>query len=503
MNVVASPAAARRRRQLVLAICCISVFMMGIDGSGVNVALPSIHTDLGTSIAGLQWTVDIYTLGVAALLMFSGSMGDRFGRRRVFLIGLALFTSGSLLCGLAPSLGWLIAFRAVQAAGGSALNPVAMSIIRSVFDDPKERSRAVGLWGATIGISIALGPLIGGALVQSAGWRYIFFVNIPVGVAAYVLAAKWVPESRAPQPRPIDPVGQLLMVILFASLTCTIIQGAELGWLSPVIVALTVTWIIALVALPIYELHHTAPLLDPRFFRNVSFSSSTVIAIGVFAALAGAVFLGTLYLQTVRGLSPLTAGLYALPNAVGTALFSTLTGRYLGRHGVRLPYLVTGIGLIISALLFVTADAHSALWKIACAYAVLGISLGTANPAITTTALSSIPADQAGIASAIASLSRQLGSSLGVAIAGAVVASRLTGELGTGLVHADRPAWLIIAGLGVVTIVLALTTTWRSPISASISQSPADSSGDSRSEEGANPASAWTLSAEHSLRQSA
>jgi EmrB/QacA subfamily drug resistance transporter len=466
VTAIGSPAMASRRRRVVLAICCISVLMMGIDGSGVNVALPSIHRDLGTSITGLQWTIDVYTLGVAALLMFSGSMGDRFGRRRVFLVGLGLFTLGSLLCGLAPSLGWLIAFRGLQAAGGSALNPIAMSIIRSVFEDPRERSRAVGLWGATIGISMALGPLVGGGLVQAAGWRYIFFVNIPVGIAAILLAARWVPESRAPKPRPIDPVGQLLMVILFATLTFTIIQGAELGWLSPVIIALTAVWITALVALPIYELHHPAPLLDPRFFRNVSFSSSTVIAICVFAAFGGAVFLGTLYLQTVRGMAPLTAGLYVLPNAIGTAILAPLTGRFLAHHGVRLPYLVTGLGVVISALLFVTADAHSALWKILCAYAILGISLGTANPAVTTTALASIPAEQAGIASAIASLSRQLGSSLGVAIVGAVVASRLTGSFSEGLVHADRPAWLIIAGLGVLTTVLALTTTRRSPISA-------------------------------------
>jgi EmrB/QacA subfamily drug resistance transporter len=473
MTASVSPAAARRRRVVVLAICCISVFMMGIDGSGVNVALPSIHRDLNTSIAGLQWTVDIYTLGVAALLMFSGSMGDRFGRRRVFLIGLGLFTLGSLLSGLAPSLGWLIAFRALQAAGGSALNPIAMSIIRNVFEDPSERSRAIGLWGATIGVSMALGPLVGGALVQSAGWRYLFFINIPIGIAAIVLASRWVPESRAPKPRPIDPVGQLLMVILFASLTFTIIQGTELGWLSPVIVTLTAAWIIALVALPIYELHREAPLLDPRFFRNASFSASTVIAICVFAALGGSVFLGTLYLQTVRGLSPLEAGLYVLPNAIGTAILAPLTGRYLGRHGVRLPYLVTGLSLVVSGLLFVTADAHSALWKILCAYAILGVSLGTANPAITTTALSSIPADQAGIASAIASLSRQLGSSLGVAIVGAIVASRLSGSLGEGLVHADRPAWLIIAGLGVVTIVLAFMTSRRSSAPAVESPLPA------------------------------
>jgi EmrB/QacA subfamily drug resistance transporter len=451
--------AERRRRLVILAICCISIFMVAIDGTIVNVALPSIRRALGASIPGLQWTVDAYAVGVAALLMLSGSMGDRFGRRRVFMAGLSVFTLGSLLCGVAPNLGCLIGFRALQAVGGSALNPIAMSIIRSTFDDSGERSRAVGLWGATIGAGGGLGPLLGGLLVQSVGWRYIFWVNVPIGIAAIVLAAAYLPESRALRPRPFDAVGQLLVLVLLSALTFAIIEGSELGWLSPTIVSLGVLSAAIFVALPLYEARRPQPLLDPRFFRNVPFTGSVLIAICAFAALGGSLFLGTLYLQTVRGLSPLTAGAYTLPSAVGTMVLSVLTGRFLARHGVRWPFFATGVGLTISALLFLTATADTPLWQFGCAYAVLGISLGTANPPITTTAIASIPGEQGGVASAIASMSRGIGSTLGVAIVGAVVTSRLTGNLRHGLLHADRPGWFVVVGLGVLTIVLALVTT--------------------------------------------
>jgi MFS family permease len=177
----------RSRRRLVLAICCMSLLIVGLDNTIVNVALPSIGRELHTSVSGLQWTVDAYTLVLASLLMLSGSMADRLGRRRVFETGLVLFSLGSLLCSLAPSQGWLIAFRMLQAIGGSMLNPVAMSIIRNVFTDPRERAQAIGMWGATVGISLALGPVIGGALTQSIGWRSVFWINVPVGLAALAL----------------------------------------------------------------------------------------------------------------------------------------------------------------------------------------------------------------------------------------------------------------------------------------------------------------------------
>ena len=213
----------RRRRLLILVICCLSLFIFGLDNTIVNVALPSIQRDLHASVSGLQWTVDAYTVVIASLLMLAGSTADRFGRRSTFQIGLATFTVGSLLCSLAPSLGWLVAFRMIQAVGGSMLNPVAMSIIVNTFTDPAERARAIGVWGRR-GVGLALGPVVGG-LLTPVGWRGIFWVNIPVGVAAIVLTALFVPESSAPQPRRVDPVGQVLVIVTLASLTYGIIEG--------------------------------------------------------------------------------------------------------------------------------------------------------------------------------------------------------------------------------------------------------------------------------------
>ena len=222
----------RRRRLLVLAICCMSLFIAGLDSTIVNVALPSIQRDLHAPVSGLQLTVDAYTLVLASFLILSGSTGDRVGRRRIFQTGLVLFILGSLLCSLAPGLGWLVAFRVLQAIGGSMLNPVALSIISNTFTDPAERARAIGIWGSVFGVSLALGPVLGGALIASVGWRGIFWVNVPVGLAALVLSALFVPESRAPRARGVDLVGQLLVITMLASLIYAIIEAPGAGWTS-------------------------------------------------------------------------------------------------------------------------------------------------------------------------------------------------------------------------------------------------------------------------------
>jgi EmrB/QacA subfamily drug resistance transporter len=226
---------------LVLAICCMSLLLVGMDVTIVNVAMPAIQQGLHASMSGLQWVFDAYTLVVASLLMFSGSMADRFGRRMVFQIGLSLFCAGSLLCSIAQSINGLIFFRALQGLGASMLNPVALSIIANVFPLPRDRARAVGIWGAVSGISLALGPLIGGLLTQTVGWRAIFWINLPIGVAAILLAARFVPESKAPRARRFDPVGQALVFIGLTSLTYAIIDGPHSGWQSSLIVALFLT----------------------------------------------------------------------------------------------------------------------------------------------------------------------------------------------------------------------------------------------------------------------
>jgi EmrB/QacA subfamily drug resistance transporter len=226
------PELSQRRRLLVLAICCMSLLLVGMDVTIVNVALPSIRSDLNVSLSGLQWTIDAYILVLASLLMLSGSTADRLGRRRTFQTGLVVFTAGSLLCSLAPGLGWLIAFRMVQAVGASMLNPVAMSIITNVFTEPRERARAIGVWGGVVGISLGLGPVVGGVLIETVGWRSIFWINIPIGLAAIALTARFVPESRAPRPRRVDALGQLLVMVVLASLTYAIIEAPQAGWAS-------------------------------------------------------------------------------------------------------------------------------------------------------------------------------------------------------------------------------------------------------------------------------
>src|SRR5580698_6459045 len=239
----------QRRRLLVLAICCMSLFIVGLDVTIVNIALPSIGRELHAGVSGLQWTIDAYTLVLASLLMLSGSTADRLGRRRTFVVGLSTFVAGSLLCSLAPNLTTLVIFRMVQAIGGSMLNPVAMSIITNTFTNARERAQAIGVWAAVVGMSMALGPVVGGLLVGSVGWRSIFWINIPIGLAAIILAVRYVPESRAPVARKVDIGGQLLVIALLASLTYAIIEAPGRGWSSPIILGAFAVAAVALAAL--------------------------------------------------------------------------------------------------------------------------------------------------------------------------------------------------------------------------------------------------------------
>ena len=436
-----------------------SLLIFGLDATIVNVALPVIHRSLHASLSGLQWTIDAYTLVLASLLMLAGSTADRIGRRRVFQFGLGIFSLGSLLCALAPNLELLVIFRILQAVGGSMLNPVAMSIIRNVFEDPRERARAIGMWGGVVGISFALGPVVGGALVDSVGWRAIFLVNLPVGLIAIVLSALFVPESRAPRARRLDPVGQMLVIAMLASLTYGIIEGPATGWTTPGILGLFAVALISLVTLVGYELRREEPLIDVRFFRSAPFSGASAIAVCAFAGLAGFLFLNTLYLQDVRGLSPFHAGLYTLPLGGMTLLFGPLSGRLVGRRGARPSLLIAGCALTVSSLMLTHLAASTSIGYLLVAYFIFGVGFGLVNPPITNTAVSGMPAAQAGVASAVASTSRQVGATLGVAIVGAVAGGGASGVLGKGFATATHPGWWIITGLGVAVLVLGLVTT--------------------------------------------
>ncbi|WP_330296311.1 MFS transporter [Streptomyces sp. NBC_00503] len=461
-----------RRRLLVLAICCMSLLIVSLDNTVLNVALPSMRRELGASVAGMQWTIDAYTLVLASLLMLAGSTADRIGRRRVFTVGLVLFTAGSVLCSLAPSLGWLIAFRMVQAVGGSMLNPVAMSIITNTFTDPRERARAIGAWGAVVGISMAAGPLVGGLLVDTVGWRSIFWINLPVGLLALALTLRYVPESRAEHPRRPDPVGQLLVMGLLGSVTYGIIEAPAAGWHSPLILGCAALAVGSLAGLLIYEPRRAEPLIDPRFFRSAPFSGATVIAVSAFAALSGFLFLNTLYLQEVRGLDALHAGLYMLPMAALAFLCAPVSGRLVGTRGPRLPLVVAGVTMAASGLLFAAFSAESSTPLLFCGYVLFGLGFGMVNAPITNTAVSGMPRAQAGVAAAVASTSRQTGGTLGVAVVGAVLAAGLAGSASApgadsgpasaaDFLAAAEPAWWIITVCGLLVLVVGLLTSGR------------------------------------------
>ncbi|MBE4737748.1 MULTISPECIES: MFS transporter [Streptomyces] len=455
------PELSRRHRLLVLAICCTSLLIVSLDNTVLNVALPSMQRDLNASLAGLQWTIDAYTLVLAALLMLAGSTADRIGRKRVFMAGLVVFAIGSLLCSLAPNLESLVAFRMVQAVGGSMLNPVAMSIITNTFTDPRERARAIGIWGAVVGISMAAGPIIGGLLVESVGWRSIFWINLPVGLAALLLTWRYVPESRAPKARRPDPVGQLLVIALLGSLTYAIIEAPT----APVAetLALGGVALAALLALLRYEPRRAEPLIDLRFFHSAPFSGATVTAVSAFAALGGFLFLSTLYLQNVRGLDALHAGLWMLPMALLCFVSAPIAGRLVGSRGPRLPLLIAGVAMTASGVLFAAFEAETGNVTLVIGYVLFGLGFGFVNAPITNTAVSGMPRAQAGVAAAVASTSRQIGQTLGVAVIGAVLAAGIgSSSYADSFVTAARPAWWIVAACGFAVLVLgALTTgTW-------------------------------------------
>ncbi len=439
-----------------------SLLIVSLDNTVLNVALPSLQRDLHASVAGLQWTIDAYTLVIATLLMLAGSTADRIGRRRVFQTGLVVFTVASLLCSLAGSLPLLVAFRMLQAVGGSMLNPVAMSIITNTFTDPRERARAIGVWGGVVGISMAAGPLIGGLLVDSVSWRAIFWLNLPVGLAALLLTMRYIPESRAPKARRPDPVGQLLVIALFGSLTYAIIAAPDAGLTSPRIITFALIAVAALAGLIAYEPRRPEPLIDVRFFRSAPFSGATAIAVSAFVALGGFLFLSTLYLQGVRGMSALHAGLWMLPMAVLTLICAPLSGRLVSSRGPRFSLVFAGVTLTVGGALFAAFDMEKSNVTLLVGYVLFGLGFGFVNAPITNTAVSGMPRSQAGVAAAVASTSRQVGSTLGVAVIGAVLASGVDGAAyRSTFVEASRPAWWIMTGCGALVLVVGALTSGR------------------------------------------
>ncbi|MFD9207281.1 MFS transporter [Streptomyces sioyaensis] len=450
-----------RRKSLVLAICCVSIVVVVMDISIVNVALPTMGRDLHASETGLQWTVDAYTLVLAAFLVLAGATADRVGRRRVFQAGLAAFGLGSLLCGLAPGIGWLIAARALQAVGGTMLNPVAMAIVANTFTGAAERARAIGVFASMSGLALALGPILGGGLVDALGWRSVFWINVPLVAVALVCTALFVPESRAERARRFDPVGQVLMALVLGSVVYAIIESRSLGWTSPVIVGLLAVAALGVAGLLGYEPRRADPLLELRLFRSVPFSSAIVMALFALCGFGAFLFVTTQYLQDVRGLPPVTAGLCLLPVGLPVLAVAPLTGRVVGARGPLLPLAVAGTALALGGGMSLWLGPDTPLPIVLAVYLLFGVFLGAVNPPITNSAISGMPRSMAGLAGSLASTGRQTGTTLGVAISGTVIGPQI-GHGGVAFTDAAHRVWwmLLVLGVGVLILAVVSSSPW-------------------------------------------
>ncbi|MFJ8692295.1 MFS transporter [Streptomyces roseolilacinus] len=442
----APPLLSARRRWTVLAVCCLSMFLVGLDTTIVNVGLPAIGSGLGAGTRELEWTVDAYTLVLATLLITSGALADRWGRRRVFQFGLVVFGAASLACAVAPSVGMLVAARAAQGIGASMLSPVALAIVVNAMPDPKERAQAIGVWASVFGLSMAVGPVAGGALIAGLGWRSVFWINVPVIAVALVLSAVFVPESRARRASRLDLPGQVLLAVVVAASVGVLIEGPHIGWTSPPALVAYAAVAVAAAGFARVESRRREPLVDLRLFRRPAFSGAVLGAVAVFVALNVTLLLHTFYLQHARGWTPLATGMATLPMAVGATVCAPWSGRLVGRTGPRLPLLLAGGFLTAGGLCLVRLDQDTSVLLLLPAYLLIGIGFGFANAPITNTAVSGLPPARAGVAGAITSTARQCGSALGIALAGGLVA----GSGPAALAHATRPGWFLVAACGLL-----------------------------------------------------
>jgi EmrB/QacA subfamily drug resistance transporter len=434
-----------RRRWTVLAVCALSLFLVGLDTTIVNVGLPAIGRGLGTGTSSLEWVVDAYTVVFASLLISSGALADRFGRRRFFQIGLAVFGAASLACALAPSLGALVAARAVQGAGASMLSPVALAIVVNAMPDPRERAQAIGVWASVFGLSMAVGPVAGGALIAAFGWRSVFWINAPIIVAALILSAVFVPESRAAHPRRLDVPGQVLLSTAVCVTVAVLIEGPRIGWTSPLAWAGYLIAVAATAAFIVIEPRRREPLMDLGLFRRPSFSTAVLGAVAVFTALSLTLLLNTLYLQHTRGWTPLAAGLATLPMALGATVCAPLSGHLVGRFGPRRPLFLAGLFITAGGISLIGLGQHTNVVMLMLAYLLIGTGFGFANAPITNTAVTGLPPARSGVAGAITSTARQLGSAVGIAIAGGLAASVSPAHLA----QASHPGWLVVTACGI------------------------------------------------------
>jgi EmrB/QacA subfamily drug resistance transporter len=434
----APPQAASPTRWWTLAVLCVSLVVISLDNTILNVALPTIDRELGSSASQLQWIVDAYMLVFAGLLLSAGSLGDRFGRRRALSFGLSVFALGSALSAAAASADMLIATRALMGLGGAFIMPSTLSILTNVFTDPAERAKAIGVWAGFAGIGIALGPVAGGWLIEHADWSWVFLVNVPIAAGALIAGRLVVPESKDPEAPPLDLAGLGLSSVGLTALVWAIIEAPSRGWTDGLILAAAGLAAITLTAFAVWERRTPHPMLDVRLFANPRFSASSVAISLAFFALFGMIFFLTQYLQAILGYSALEAGVRTLPVAGGLILGGPLAARIANARGAKIP-VAAGMTLVAGGLaLLGIADADSGYGLVAAAQIVLGFGMGLAMAPATDAIMGSLPLAKASVGSAVNDATRTTGGALGVAVLGSLLSSGYRGGMEdavTGLPH--------------------------------------------------------------------
>jgi DHA2 family multidrug resistance protein-like MFS transporter len=418
------------RRWKALAVLAMSLLVICVDNTILNVALPSIGTDLGADSSESQWIVDSYLLVFAGLLLVAGALGDRFGRRRALFGGLAIFGAGSLLAALSGSAHELIASRALMGLGAAAIMPATLSILTNIFP-PDERPRAIAAWAAVSGLGVALGPVTGGLLLEQFSWTSVFLVNLPLVAAALIAGAILVPESRDPDSPRIDVVGAGLSIAGLTGVVWGLIEAPDRGWTDPATLGALVGGLAVLAVFLRWERRIAHPMLDVGVFRDLRFSAASVSVTLVFFALMGSSFLLTSYLQTVMGYSALDAGVRMLPVAFGMVAGARISIALVTRLGTKLV-VATGLVTVAGALaLLSTVQVDSGYELVAAAISLMGLGLALAMAPATEAIMGSLPAAKAGVGSAINDVVREVGGTLGVAILGSVLASSYEGGMDT------------------------------------------------------------------------
>jgi EmrB/QacA subfamily drug resistance transporter len=415
-----------------LAAVAFGLFMIMLDNTVVNVALPTIERSLHMSISELEWIVTAYALTFAAFMLTGGKLADLIGRRRIFVIGLVVFTASSFVCGIAPTSGWLIGARAVQGIGAALMNPATLSIITATFP-PRQRGLAIGIWAGVSAMALAIGPLVGGLLTEHISWHWVFYINVPIGILGIFASYVFIEESKdTSHEQRLDLPGLLTSGVGLFSLTYALIEANNYGWTSPRILAAFVVAVVLLAAFVLLELHQRLPMLELQLFTNGTFTGANVATLFVGLAMFGVFFYVSLFMQQVLRYSPVQAGATFLPMTVLVILVAPQAGRISDRVGSR--WLV-GVGLTLvagSLLWYSTLNAGDGFWQILPGLVLGGIGMAMTMTPTTAAAMGSVPVDKAGVGSAVLNSMRQVGGSLGIAIMGAVVAHVMAGQLAQG-----------------------------------------------------------------------